>query len=327
MKFSSVDIGFSGLTPLEYIRLAKRADELGFGCLWLQEGRGSAWGAFALAGAILSNTEKIKVGTGIVSPFRRHPVVLAEEAAALSEISGDRFILGLGSGPVQLKTMGMKVSQLEGLKEAVEILRRLLKGERVLYSGKVFRITTPCALEVPPRVPPSIYVGALKPKMIELAAEIGDGLLISRRGGGSPRYVADVVKSVWQTIRGITKEFTIRTFIESSIDEDGDKARQTARRILASYTIPRAPRVVLEKAGLEREEVLAISQSKKLSEAAVSDGMIRKFSMSGTPKDCLEKLESFEGTGLDVPILYIHGPSPERALELAGKEILPQITG
>jgi 5,10-methylenetetrahydromethanopterin reductase len=267
----------------------------------------------------LSNTQKIKVGTGIVSPFRRHPTVLAEDAAALSELSSGRFILGLGSGPGQLKTMGIKVSQLQGLREAVEILRGLLSGDELIYPGKVFRILNSSALDVPPKVVPPIYIGGLLPKMIELASEIADGLLISRRGGGSLRYVGEITKSVRK------REFTVRSFIESSIDSDRENARRTARQFLASYTIRYLPHAVVEKSGYKWEDVRAIQESEHPREDLIDERMIHDFSMTGTPSDCLEKLKSFEGTGVDVPILYIHGPSVEKGLELAGKEILPRL--
>lgn len=294
--------------------------------MWLQEGS-SGWGAIPLAAAILSNTKRIGVGTGIVSPFRRHPLALAEDAAALNELSGGRFTPGIGSGPAQLKAMGIKVSQLEGLKDAVEIMRRLLKGDQFLYPGKVFRLVTSSSLEVTPSSAPPIYIGALMPRMIELAAEIADGLLISRRGGSSPRYVEEVTKQVRQVrqMKQISGQFVVRSFIESSIDNDGEKARQTARKFLASYTIRFAPRAVVEKAGFKYEDVAAMLESNRSPEEMISEEMIQEFSMSGTPKECLKKLKTFEWTRLDVPILYIHGPSSEKALELAGTEILPEM--
>jgi 5,10-methylenetetrahydromethanopterin reductase len=312
------------MSPLEYVRLSKKAEKLGFGCIWLQEGSG--WGAIPLAAAILSNTERIKVGTGIVSPFRRHPQVLAEDAAALSELSGGRFVLGVGSGPSQLKALGLKVSQLTGLRESIEIMRRLLLGERFVYPGKIFRIEISSELDVAPKFVPPIYVGALMPKMIQMAAESGDGLLISRRGGSSPRYVAEVVTQVKKVRNRMSKSgpFTVCSFVESSIDDDREKAVRVARQFLTSYTLRLMPHGVLEKTEFSQEEVRPILESGSL--VSLDERLAHGFSMSGNPNDCLEKLESFEGTGLDTPILYIHGPSHERALDLAGTQILPKVS-
>ena len=85
-------------------------------------------GALSLASSILDSTTRIKAGSGIVSPFARHPHFLADDAAVLSEESGGRFILGIGTAPTLLKVWGLDVSQLTGIREAVEVLRRLLKG-------------------------------------------------------------------------------------------------------------------------------------------------------------------------------------------------------
>ena len=87
-----------------------------------------------------------------------------------------------------------------------------------------------------------IYIGALQPRMIRLAAEVGDGLLISRRGGNSPKYVKEVLRLVEQERRRSRKlkgrPFSICSFVESSIDTDREKALKIIRRVLASYTIP-----------------------------------------------------------------------------------------
>ncbi|MDA4131019.1 MAG: LLM class flavin-dependent oxidoreductase [Thaumarchaeota archaeon] len=323
-KFRSVDVGFAELDARDHVRLAKKAEKLGFSCVWLQEG--NKWGAIPLAAAILSNTEKIRVGTGIVSPFRRHPLSLSVDSAVLSELSGGRFILGIGSAPSQLRAMGLHVSQLRGLRESVEILRRLFKGERFVYSGEVFRIEKPTALEVALKSFPPIYLGALMPKMIELAAEIADGLLISRRGGSSPRYVKEVIRLVKKVRRRAShpEHFSIRAFIETSIDEDREKAFQLSRKVLGSYTIPLMPRPVLNQTEFW-EDVRLIAGSREVSEKMIDEGIIRGFSMSGNPSDCLEKLETFSETGLEVPIFYFHGPSADKALELAGKQILPKV--
>jgi 5,10-methylenetetrahydromethanopterin reductase len=145
LKFKSVDVGFAGLEPADCARLAKTAEGLGFGCVWLQEGGG--WGAIPLAASILVKTKTIKVGTGIVSPFRRHPLSLVEDATTLNEASNGRFILGMGSSPHQLKTTGIWVSQLKGMREAVEIIRRSFSGEAFTYRARYSGSKSPASLE------------------------------------------------------------------------------------------------------------------------------------------------------------------------------------
>jgi 5,10-methylenetetrahydromethanopterin reductase len=321
------------LRPKDYVRLAVKAEEYGFGCVWLQEG--SSWGALPLASSILDSTTRIRVGSGIVSPFSRHPHSLAADAAVLSEASGGRFILGIGSAPTLLRAWGLDVSQLAGMREAVEVLRNLLKGRPFTYEGSVFRYESPSSLRLPMgKQPPPIYLGALQPRMIRLAAEVGDGLLISRRGGSSPRYVKEVLRLVEQERRRSRKHkggpFSVCSFVESSIDTDRERAVKTIRRVLASYTIPSMPATVLRNTGVGLEEVRGIRDARGRRPgdlaSSVSREVVRELSMTGTPQDCLEKLESLADTGLEVPILYLHGPSIDKALDLAGTDILPHAT-
>jgi 5,10-methylenetetrahydromethanopterin reductase len=253
----------------------------------------------------------------------------------LSEASGGRFILGIGSAPTLLKAWGAGLPQLTGMREAVEVLRRLLKGRPFTYEGSVFRYQSPSSLRLPMRKQPPIYLGALQPRMIRLAAEVGDGLLISRRGGSSPRYVKEVLRLVGQERRRRTRArkgrpFSVCSFVESSIDTDREKAVRAIRRVLASYTIPSMPVAVLRNTEVRLEEVKGIRDARGRSPgglvSSVSRDTVRKLSMTGTPQDCLDKLGSLADVGLEVPILYLHGPSIDKALDLAGTEILPHIT-
>ena len=219
------------------------------------------------------------------------------------------------------------------MREAVEVLRRLLGGRPFTYEGSVFRYQSPSSLRLPMRKQPPIYLGALQPRMVRLAAEVADGLLISRRGGSSPRYVKGVLRLVEQERRrtGARKgtPFSICSFVESSIDTDREKAVGAIRRVLASYTIPSMPVAVLRNTEVRLEEVRGIRDHRGRSPgdlaSSVSRDTVRKLSMTGTPQDCLEKLESLADIGLEVPILYLHGPSIDKALDLAGTEILPHV--
>jgi hypothetical protein len=87
---------------------------------------------------------------------------------------------------------------------------------------------------------------------------------------------------------------------------------------------------VLRNTEVRLEEVRSVRDAKDRRPgdlaSSVSRDVVHKLTMTGTPQDCLEKLESLVDTGLEVPILYLHGPSIDKALDLAGTEILPQIT-
>ena len=231
---------------------------------------------------------------------------------------------------------GINHPPVTATKEATEILRKLLIGTSFTYSGRVFQYNEPRPLKVVPKKFTPIYYGAMKPKMIRMACDLGDGLLISRRGGSSPRYVKQVLDLVW-TIRGEQSKsnhnkpaFSVRSFLESSIDDVRERAVNNMRHVFATYTLPLMPREVLEKTGCDWGEIQSIVDRLRLGnanlESLITEELIGKLSMTGTPRDCIDKLIQFDGSGLETPILYLHGPDPEKSLRLAGEEILPQFS-
>ena len=120
-------------------------------------------------------------------------------------------------------------------------------------------------------------------------------------------------------------------FFETCISEDGNSARQFAKRILGTYTIPELPLFVSKLACIDEKEIQAVKQ--KYLEGnfegainAVTDRMVDMFAIAGTPSQCAEKLQQYAKTGLKTPILFIHGPDKMRAAKLAAEHIIPRLT-
>src|ERR1700688_220370 len=95
-KVREFGVGFESPRAREFIALAKRAEETGFGTFWVPEDPFYR-GAFTLASAVACGTSTIKVGIGVLNPYTRHPALTAMEFAALDEVSGGRAILGIGA--------------------------------------------------------------------------------------------------------------------------------------------------------------------------------------------------------------------------------------
>lgn len=160
-----------------YLRAAQLADDLGYDTFWLPE----AWGyeVFSLLTEIACHTKRIKIGTGIVNVFSRSPGLLAMHAATLDEISGGRFVLGLG-------TSGVRVIQgfhgrvykrpLTQIKDVIRVTRALLAGEKLSTAGAELEEYRPFRLEMTPTRPYiPIYMASLKQKAIETIGELADG--------------------------------------------------------------------------------------------------------------------------------------------------------
>jgi probable F420-dependent oxidoreductase len=158
---------FAGVRLADHQDLVRRAEAAGYDDLWTGETNGAdGFTPLVLAAA---HTERMRLATGIVNPFTRGPAVLAQHAAALADASRGRFVLGLGSSSNVIVERWNSVPferPLSKVREAVEILRPILAGER---GPGGFR------LETPPQHPVPIVLAALRGRMLALAAEVADG--------------------------------------------------------------------------------------------------------------------------------------------------------
>jgi len=161
------------------IGLAREAEALGFDAVWCSELY--SFDAFTTLTQIACTTSRIKLGTNIANIYARTPAMLASTAASLDQLSGGRFILGIGvSGPQVIEGWhGMPYDHpLQRTRETIEIVRQILQGDRLVHEGKVFNVTKGLKLINKPLRPDlPIYVASLGPKNVELTAEAADGWL------------------------------------------------------------------------------------------------------------------------------------------------------
>src|SRR5207247_1167580 len=174
----SLGVAFLGAdAPRHVAGWARAAEGAGLGSVWLIEDYFYP-GAFALAGAAAAVTERAVVGIGVVNPYTRHPALLAMETATLAGLAPGRVVLGLGtSNRVWIEErMGIPfTAPLESVRECVEIVRRLLAGERLTFRGQRFAVDG-VALESAPTRDVPIFLGVKGPKALRLAGEIADGV-------------------------------------------------------------------------------------------------------------------------------------------------------
>jgi F420-dependent oxidoreductase-like protein len=163
---------------------AIEAERLGVTSAWTAETWGYD-GATPLA-FLAAKTTRIRLGTGILQVGTRTPTLIAMTAMSLASLSGGRFLLGLGvSGPQVIEGWhGVRFARpLQRLRETVEIVRRVSRGERLMYQGKMYQIPLPegegkaLSTRMPPRPELPIYLATLGPKSLELTGELADGWL------------------------------------------------------------------------------------------------------------------------------------------------------
>ncbi len=159
------------------IDLAQQAEAWGYESLWVTQGGGRD--AILVLAAYAQATRTIRLGTGVIPIYPRHPVALAQEALTLAELSGGRFRLGIGVShrPSMTDALGLEMGNpLRVMREYVTVLRGALAGQAE-HVGERYRVHWKSALLRLPAPPPLLLAG-LSPKMLELAGEIADGAVL-----------------------------------------------------------------------------------------------------------------------------------------------------
>jgi coenzyme F420-dependent oxidoreductase len=308
----------------DFVDGARRAEELGYERAWLPE----TWGRDAVTTLtrMATDTETIGLGTSIVNTYSRSPALIGQTAATLAEVSDGRFRLGLGpSGPAVIEGWhGIDFGNpLRRTREYVEIVRRVLAGERVDYDGEYFTLGGFRLRCDPPETPPAIDVAGMGPKAVELAGRFGDGwhaILFT------PETMADRLDDFR---RGVDlgdrdrSEQRVTLAVTCCALEDGDRARELAKRHAAFYVGAMGTyyRDSLARQGYEEKaNDIAAKWTSGDREAALdvmTEEMVDSLLACGTPERARAELEKFLAVdGVDsVSIGFPRGATAEEVDE------------
>lgn len=305
-------IGFS-LGPLlsmdDLLRCAKMADQQqNIDSLWIPE----SWGreSFSSLGAISQITKNVRLGTSIIGIYSRTPAITAMAATTLDMLSGNRTVIGLGaSTPAIVENWhGVHFDMpARRMKEYIELVRLMTQGEKVNYSGKFFKINNFKMLHQPQRKHIPIFMAAVNKKMISIASDLADGILLYLRPFEELKKIAYELK---QATKG--KAFEIAcSFICAVSNKEPQKARDRAAGTLAFYVaVGKYYSNFLAENGFKAEVQEIIEEYKKSgAESAakfVSDKMLSSLAICGSSEECRESLSKFVSTGITLPILQFN---------------------
>jgi 5,10-methylenetetrahydromethanopterin reductase len=309
-------------TPAHVVAWSRAAEAAGLGSLWLIEDYFHP-GAVALAGAAGAATERVAIGLGVVNPYTRHPALLAMEAAALAGIAPGRVVLGLGASNRRWIEDQMAIpfkTPLRAVRETVEIVRRLLGGERLTYGGECFTLRE-VLLEWAPRGRVPVFLGVKGPRALALAAEVADGVHCSVLA--SPAHV----RRVRATTRAAGPDFAVVAYVPVVLDADGARARAAARPLVARYLGALHGQSILADAGLDRARTQPFCDALAAGGSAadlVTDAMLDTLTLAGTPAECRSRLGAWAEAGLDALIAVVP-PAADLGAQIGrlGAELAP----
>ena len=307
MERLGVAFAGGGMSPPQVVECVRLAEELGYESAWVAEGHGGD--QFSILTACALGTERIMLGTSISSVFVRSAPTIAMAAACVDSYSNGRFILGLGSShKVQVEPEhGLEFSgAIPRVRDTVNIVRQLIRDGAVTdYVGEAIDIRS-FDLHFPtfrPRLP--IYLAAVFPKMLEIAGEISEGVLLT---WCTPEHARTAARhmSVGAARSGRSPaDLELATLLSMSAPgDDGAGMRRTAAAYAGRF--PRYRRLMAE-AGYS-DEVQLVREAWRQgniaeAERLVPEGLIRNMSLPADAGARRERLAEFRDAGITLPII------------------------
>lgn len=317
------------LTIPEYVALAQAAEKFGFDQFWVSHDLFLRSAPVILA-AIANATTRIEIGTCVLNPYTLNPAEIAMLASTLDELSHNRFHLGLAAGARDfLEWVGIEQNYpLAAMRETIAAIRALQRGERFETDGNFLRWTNEAYLRFrAPRVTP-IYVGALRPKMLALAGEIGEGVLPLLFPPEHYFTVKPFVEKGIEKREARNEKFDFAACIWVSLSDDIQAARRVLATKVAYYGHALSP-LIWARLNLTQQDFESITRAMMIErneEKAISlvDERMLKIGVVGSAEDVIARLEPLVRAGVTHlsfgPPL---GPDLLYAIELLGTRVLP----
>jgi len=304
---------FAKTSIAEIVELGATLEEGGFERVLI----GEAWREPVVPMTALAlGTERVRIGTAVSQIYPVNPVIAAQQAAQLQEVSGGRFSLGLGLGAgfVVERWFGVPYERpVRRMREFIEIMRGVLASPEAgpfSYEGQILstrKYALPFASEA---VHVPIHVAAIGPKMQELTGELADGIVVGALHSVEYMEATRERLAVGADRAGRSvDELEILYYLTCCVSENGERARALARRSLVYVAQYPHYQKIYEREGFGAvaHRMAELVREKRMddAEALVTEVMLERFCVAGTPAEAAEQLARFEATYPGVPVLHM----------------------
>jgi 5,10-methylenetetrahydromethanopterin reductase len=312
---------------LKLASYTKLAEEVGFDNVWITDHYNNR-DVYTTLAVLAMSTNTIKLGTGVTNPYTRNVAVTASSIAAINDISGGRAILGIGPGDkATFDAMGIEWTKpLKTSRESISALRAFFAGKKVNQDGECVKIAGAKMAFKAGNIP--IYLGAQGPKMLELAGELTDGVLINASHPTDFEVAIKAIAAGAKKAGRDPKEVDVGAYACFSIDKKEEKAIDAAK-IVVAFIVAGSPDTVLERHGIDVSAkgniggAIAKGDFGALMGGMVTQDMVNAFSICGTPDTCAQKVADLQKIGVTQIVCGSPiGPNKETAIKLIGKEII-----
>lgn len=314
--------------PVELLRYGVLAEECGFDSVfvsdhlqpWRHDG-GHAPFAMSWLGALGASTERVVIGTSVLTPtFRYHPAVVAQAFATLGCLYPGRVVLGLGTGeslnevPLGLEWPDGK-ERFARFREAVRLIRKLWAGDRVSFDGDYYR-TVNATIYDRPDVPVPMYLAGSGPAATRFAGRAGDGY-ITTSGKDPALYTDTLLPAVREGADKAERQLSdldLMIEVKVSFDHDREAAMEATRFWGALALSPE------EKAGVGDPV-----QMQRLADVLPTGRTASRFIVSSDPDEHVSAIARYLDLGFTHLVFHAPGPDQEGFLRLYSAEILPRL--
>jgi len=283
---------------------------------------GHAPNSVAWLGALGARTSKVDIGTSVLTPtFRYHPSIVAQAFGTLGSMFPGRVILGIGTGESlnEVPSTGQPWPEFKErfarLREAVNLIRTLWRGERISFEGEYYK-TEKATIYDRPDVEVPIYVAAAGALVAKYAGRTGDGFICTS-GKKRELYTETLLPKVAEGIAAgnpKTRPYDHMIEVKVSFDSDKERALQDTRHWAALALTPEEKMSVEDPVEMQR-----------LADALPLERAAGRWIVSSDPEEQVEKIGYYVGLGFNHLVFHAPGPDQARFLDLYGKEVLPRL--
>ena len=314
--------------PRELLRYGMIAEETGFDSVfvsdhlqpWRHDG-GHAPFAMSWLGALGASTERITIGTSVLTPtFRYHPAIVAQAFATLGCLYPGRVVLGMGTGE-SMNEVPLGIEWPEGkerfarFREAVALIKQLWSEQRVTFEGEYYRTDKATIYDVPEQ-PVPLFLAGSGPAATRYAGRVGDGY-ITTSGKGEELYTDTLLPAVREGAEKAGRsvdDIEMMIEVKVSFDHDRDEAMR------ATHFWGALGLSAEQKSGVEDPV-----EMQRLADELSVEHTARRFIVSTDPDEHVEKIRRYIDLGFNHLVFHAPGPDQEKFLRLYGAEILPRL--
>ena len=329
---------FMPTPPAQFAAWSREADEAGFERIGIGDSQSLYRDVYVALAITAQNTQRALIGPRVTNPVTRHPTVTASAIASIDELTDGRAFLGIGTGHSALLNIGQKPASRQLLRDYVQCIKTLFEHGEAEYEGRSVRLSWPA------RRPP-IIVAAAGPKALELAGEIGDGVIV---GSGMTQPAVDdafarLTEGARRSGRAL-EDLDVWWYVPTNVHEESAAAVEEVRAAVVSgahayfYGGVQGRSVPAELEGAVQELVTgyAVEQhvrpgqspanAELVDRLGLRDYILERFGIAGDPDEVSARIRVLQERGINNFWMSMHAGDKGRVVRLMRDHVMPNFT-